>query len=92
MTTFAPKIFSVVLLAAGLAGSPAFAAKLHNKDSQTHDISIKCSSTSTGSIQPNTIRDLGSGSCTVTVKSSSSSATASGNDMLVIKNGKLELK
>jgi len=72
-----------------LTAAPAFAAKLHNKDSKAHDISIKCSSTSTGSIQPNTIRDLGSGSCTVTVKSSGSSATASGNTTLVIKDAKL---
>jgi hypothetical protein len=71
-----------------LLSSAAWAVKLQNKDSKAHDITIKCNSTSTGSIQAGTIRDIGSGPCTVTIKSSGSSASASGGDTLVIKNGK----
>jgi hypothetical protein len=82
----------LIPLALALIAAPAIAAKLHNKDGKAHDISIKCSSTSTASIQPNTIRDLGSGSCTVTIKSTGSSATASGGTTLVIKDGKLSAK
>ena len=81
--------YQIAAVAFALASAPAFAVKLHNKDSKAHDISIKCSSTSTGSIQSGTIRDIGSGPCTVTVKSTGSSASANGNDTLVIKDGKI---
>jgi hypothetical protein len=84
-----PSLIALPLIAA-IASTPVFSAKLHNKDSTAHDITIKCSSTSTGSIQANTVRDLGSGPCTVTVKSTGSSASAGGKDMLVIKDGKIK--
>jgi len=63
--------------------------KLVNKDGQSHDILIKCSSSADSSVGGSSTRDLGNGPCTVTVKQSGSSATASGNDTLTIKDGKI---
>lgn len=83
-TVMRPVLWSALL---ALLALPAGAVKLHNKDSQSHDITIKCSSTAQTSIGANSIRDLGNGPCTVTVKSGNSSATGSGSDTLVIRNG-----
>ena len=60
---------------------------LTNRDSKSHDITIKCNTTTQTSISSNTTRGIGRGPCTVTVKSTKASATGSGNDKLVIKNG-----
>ncbi|MBK9572099.1 MAG: hypothetical protein IPO43_04930 [Rhodoferax sp.] len=65
------------------------AVKLINRDSSSHDVLIKCSVTTHGSVGASSTRDLGKGPCTVTVKKTGSSATASGNDSLTIKNGKV---
>jgi hypothetical protein len=82
------KLNVVFFLGAVLLAGPALAAvKLINKDSSAHDIKIQCSSTSTGSIQSNTTRDIGKGPCTVTV--SGSSAKGDDGDTLVIKGGKV---
>ncbi len=78
-----------VIFALGLATPAAFAVKLTNKDSSSHDITIKCSTTTQTSLSGNTTRDIGNGPCTVTVKKTNSSATASGNSTLVIKDGKV---
>lgn len=76
-----------VLVAAVLAGPAVAAVKLINKDGKAHDIKIQCASTSTGSIQSNTTREIGKGPCTVTV--SGSSAKGADGDTLVIKGGKV---
>ena len=73
----------------GLAAMPAYAVKLVNKDSQSHDLTVKCSSTAQTSIGGNSTRDLGKGPCTVTVKKSGASATASGDATLVIQKGSI---
>ncbi|MCQ1549558.1 MAG: hypothetical protein NOF05_12225 [Candidatus Accumulibacter phosphatis] len=65
------------------------AVKLVNRDSTSHDVLIKCSSTTDGSVGASSTRDLGNGPCTVTVKKTGSTATASGNDSLIIKDGKI---
>ena len=59
------------------------AVHLFNKGGP-QDVIIKCVSTSHASIGGNSTRDLGAGPCTVTVKSTGSSATASGSTDLVI--------
>jgi hypothetical protein len=73
------------LLAMVIAGPALASVKLINKDAKAHDIKIHCSSTSTGSIQSNTSREIGKGPCTVTV--GSSSAKGADGDTLVIKGG-----
>ena len=73
----------------GLAAMPAYAVKLVNKDSQSHDLTVQCSSTAQTSIGGNSTRDLGKGPCTVTVKKSGASATASGEATLVIQKGSI---
>jgi hypothetical protein len=76
------------LLASLLMSSAAYAdVSLTNRDSQAHDITVKCGSTTQTSIGSNTTRGLGRGPCTVTVKSTKASATGNGNDKLIIKNG-----
>ena len=60
---------------------------LTNRDSKSHDITIKCSTTTQTSIASNVTRSIGNGPCTVTVKSTNASATGSGNAKMVIKNG-----
>ena len=78
----------MVALSALLVAGPSLAAvKLINKDGSAHNIKIKCSSTSTGSIKSNTTRDIGKGPCTVTVNGSS--ATSADGGTLVIKGGKV---
>ncbi len=77
----------LALMALLLAGPSWSAVKLINKDGSAHDIKIQCASTSTGSIQSNTTRDIGKGPCTVTVKGSS--AKGVDGDTLVIKGGKV---
>ena len=64
--------------------------KLVNKDSKSHDILLKCSSTSDSSIGANSTRDIGKGPCTVTVKSTKSTGSATGKGELVIKDGKVQ--
>ena len=63
--------------------------KLVNRDSKSHDILIKCSSSTDSSIGDSSTRDLGNGPCTVTIKKTGSSASGSGNDTLTIKDGKV---
>lgn len=82
------KTVSVFALLA-LAAPAAFAVKLANRDSSSHEVTVKCSSTSQTSIGASSTRDLGNGPCTVTVKKSGSSATASGSQTLTIKDGKV---
>lgn len=84
------KIVSAVALLA-LAAPAALAVKLANRDSSSHDVIVKCSSTSHSSIGASSTRDLGNGPCTVTVKKSGSSATASGSQTLTIKDGKVSV-
>lgn len=74
-----------------LATLPAHAVKLVNKDSASHDLTVKCSSTAQTSIGGSSTRDLGKGPCTVTVKKSGASATASGDATLVIQKGSISL-
>lgn len=81
------------LALAGLAGVFGFSAahadvKLTNKDAKAHDITVKCKSTVQRSIQAGTTTSLGTGPCTVTVKSTGASMSGSGNDTLVIPKGK----
>lgn len=78
----------IMIVALGLGAPSLFAVKLVNKDSSSHDISIKCSTTTTTSIGGNVTRDIGNGPCTVTVKKTNSSATASGSSTITIKDGK----
>lgn len=77
-----------------VAGVPvaASAMKLVNKDSETHEVAIKCSTTTHTSIGGNVTRDIGNGPCTVTVKKSGASGGGSGNDTLEIKNGGVSKK
>ena len=60
---------------------------LTNKDSKSHEITIKCSTTTHTSIGANVTRGIGKGPCTVTLKSNNASGSGSGSDKLVIKNG-----
>lgn len=62
----------------------AQAVKLINKSSQSENVIIKCSSVSHSSIGSHSSRDIGSGPCTVTLKSSGAKATASGSTNIVI--------
>lgn len=84
------KTVSVVVLLT-LAAPAAFAVKLANRDSSSHEVIVKCSSTAHTSIGASSTRDLGSGPCTVTVKKSGSSASASGSQTLTIKDGKVSV-
>ena len=79
-----------LLAVAGLAlcASASAQIKLVNKDSKAHDVLIKCSSSADSSIAGSSTRDIGKGPCTVTVKSTKSSRSASGKGELTIKNGK----
>lgn len=79
---------TIVWAAGALLLAPAaHAVKLVNKDSQSHDLTIKCSSTAHSSIGASSTRDLGKGPCTVTVKKTGSAATSSST--LTIKGGKV---
>lgn len=61
---------------------------LINKDSSSHDISIKCSSSTTStSISGGTTRSIGNGPCTVTVKDSGATATGNDGQTLTITGG-----
>lgn len=83
-------ILTISLVGLLCCGQQAMAGvKLVNKDGQSHDILIKCSSSADSSVGGSSTRDLGNGPCTVTVKQSGSSATGSGNDTLTIKDGKI---
>lgn len=81
------------LLAAGLAlactGSALAAVKVVNKDSSSHDLLVKCSSAADTSISGSSTRDIGNGPCTVSVKKTGSTATATGNEILTIQDGKI---
>lgn len=68
----------------------AQAIRLYNKDSDSHQVIIKCSSTTHTEIGPNSSRDIGNGPCTVTLKSTGASISASGStDIIIEKGGKL---
>ena len=82
------KPFILVTILAATA-SLALAVKLINRDSTSHDLVVKCSSTAQTSIGGSSTRDLGNGPCTVTVKKTGSSATASGSQTLMIQNGSI---
>lgn len=83
----------ITLIVASLLVLPTITAhaavKVINKDSSAHEVTLKCSSTADTSIAGSSTRDIGNGPCTVTVKKSGSSATASGNETLTIKDGKI---
>lgn len=69
------------------------AIHLYNKDSESHQVVIKCSSTTHTEIGPSASRDLGNGPCTVTLKSTGATISASGStDMIIEKGGKLVKK
>lgn len=80
-----------LLAVAGLAlcASASAQIKLVNKDSKSHDVLIKCSSSADSSIAGSSTRDIGKGPCTVTVKATKSSASATGKGELTIKDGKI---
>lgn len=71
---------------------PAAAVKVVNRDSSRHELLIKCSSTTHGSVGASSTSDIGKGPCTVTVKSSGASASGSGKDELVISKGSISRK
>jgi hypothetical protein len=79
-----PFILVTILVA---TDSLAFGVKLINRDSTSDDLVVKFSSTAQTSIGGSSTRDLGDGPCTVTIKKTGSSATASGNQNLLIQNG-----
>lgn len=80
--TWIPALLAVAL--------PAHAVTLINKDmAVVHRITVKCQSTQETTINPNETRDLGKGPCTVTVKNTGESFTASGNTYLEIRRGKI---
>lgn len=83
----------IFLLAAAFAlastGSALAAVKVVNKDSSSHDLLVKCSSTADTSISGSSTRDIGNGPCTVSVKKTGSTATATGNETLTIQDGKI---
>lgn len=81
---------SVVLNTAvccALSWSALADVSLTNRDSKSHDITIKCSSTTQASIGSNVMRGVGRGPCTVIVKSTGASGSGNGNDNLLIENG-----
>ena len=80
-----------LLAVAGLAlcASASAQIKLVNKDSKSHDVFIKCSSSADSSIAGSSTRDIGKGPCTVTVKATKSNASATGKGELTIKDGKI---
>ena len=66
------------------------AIRLYNKDSESHKVIIKCSSTTHTEIGSNSSRDIGNGPCTVTLKDTGASISASGStDIIIEKGGKL---
>lgn len=78
-------VFLAILMAISL---PVFAGvKLHNKDSESYDITVKCSSTVIRSISGSTVSDLGNGPCTVTLTKTGTSTTGQDGDTIVIANG-----
>lgn len=84
------KFFLMSTLAVLGFSSLAFAsAKLHNKDSESYDIKIQCNggSTTLRSISGSTVADVGSGTCTVTLTKSGTSATVSDGETLYIQSG-----
>ena len=64
-------------------GGARLAVKVVNKDSNSHDLTIKCSVTTHGSVGASSTRDIGKGPCTVTVKKTGASATGNGSDELI---------
>ena len=69
------------------------AIHLYNKDSEAHQVVIKCSSTTHTEIGPNASRSLGNGPCTVTITASGATISASGStDIIIEKGGKLVKK
>ncbi len=84
------KKFLVLTLSLVLLSQAVQAIRLYNKDSESHQVIIKCSSTTHTEIGPNSSRDLGNGPCTVTVKSTGATISASGStDIIIEKGGKL---
>lgn len=84
--------FVSLAIVAAMAATPALAVKVVNKDSNSHDLTIKCSVTTQGSVGASSTRDIGKGPCTVTVKKTGASATGNGSDELVIQKGKIGRK
>ena len=68
------------------AGTAMADVSLTNRDSKSHEITIKCSSTTHTSIGANVTRGIGKGPCTVTLKSNGASGSGSGSDKLGIKD------
>lgn len=83
-TLFAPGLLAASLTALAL---PALAVKVVNRDSNSHELLVKCSSTAHTSVGASSTMDIGKGPCTVTVKKSGASASGSGKDELVISKG-----
>ena len=78
--------YRIPLLAVlAVASASALAeVKLHNKDSNAHDITVKCQSTVQRTIQSNTTTSLGKGPCSVKVKATGATLSGNNNDTLVI--------
>ncbi|CAN5501945.1 hypothetical protein BH11PSE11_BH11PSE11_13780 [soil metagenome] len=77
------------LTVALLSSTSAFAAvKVANRDSVSHNVTIKCSSSLNSNIAASSTRDVGKGPCTVIVLSTGSTATVNDNETLIIKDGK----
>ena len=87
-----PSIQAALGAAALIAAGPALAVKVANRDSQSHELTIKCSTTTLGAVGASSTRDIGKGPCTVTVKTTGSSASGSGKDELVIVKGRFSRK
>ncbi len=77
-----------------LSVSAAWAdVRLINKDSSSHDISIKCkNSTTTTSISGGTTRSIGNGPCTVTVKDTGAIGTGNDGQTLTISGSSIVSK
>ncbi|MBL8358934.1 MAG: hypothetical protein JNN18_00470 [Rubrivivax sp.] len=77
----------IMMCTLATAAWPALAVKVVNRDTNSHDLTIKCSSTTQGFVGASSTRDKGP--CTVTVKKFGSQASGSGNDQLVIRSGRI---
>jgi hypothetical protein len=63
--------------------------KLINKDSRSHDLTVKCSTTVQRSLSGNTTTSLGKGPCEVKVKTTGNSMKVGDGATLTIKDGRL---
>lgn len=82
----------ILLLCAAMLAYSGLAladAKVHNKDDQTHQLKITCSSgggSSTRSISSGTITGIGTGPCKVSVDGGGEVTVADGDTYVIPKN------